>query len=191
MRKISRPNLVGHLRWLKCLLGWWNGRRHFGDAHKKDGISLSKVERSSDQVIKPVNLDALSKWVGKIPDDVVQDMAQIAPMLAHFGYDPEGNPPNYGKPDQFVVDNTNDIKAHDEEWEEIAEKVKQLSKNCKARLFGKSLLHLVCVFYPVQLLVTCTHIITLIMSCIVLWIVEVARLSFEKKFPNNRQRNVS
>ena len=37
------------------------------------------------QVIKPVNLDALSKWVGHIPDDVVEDMASIAPMLAHFG----------------------------------------------------------------------------------------------------------
>ena len=63
-------------------------------------------------------------------------MAEIAPMLAHFGYDPEGNPPNYGegdiacslfftlftfsgKPDKFVVDNTNDIKEHDRDWEEI------------------------------------------------------------------------
>jgi protein-tyrosine sulfotransferase len=86
------------------------------------------VERSSDQVIKPVNLDALSKWVGSIPDDVVADMGEIAPMLAHFGYDPHGNPPNYGKPDKFVVDNTNDIKAHDQDWEEIAERVKSLSK---------------------------------------------------------------
>ena len=32
-----------------------------------------------------MNLDALSKWVGHIPDDVVEDMASIAPMLAHFG----------------------------------------------------------------------------------------------------------
>ena len=65
-------------------------------------------------------------------------MGEIAPMLAHFGYDPHGNPPNYGnwfasfdeyldlrlfvgKPDKFVVDNTNDIKAHDQDWEEIGE----------------------------------------------------------------------
>lgn len=101
---------------------------HEQQINKKGGISLSKVERSSDQVIKPVNLDALSKWVGHIPDDVVEDMGEIAPMLKHFGYDPEGNPPNYGKPDQFVLDNTNDIKAHDSEWEQIAEKVKSLSK---------------------------------------------------------------
>ena len=26
-----------------------------------------------------------------------------------------------GKPDKFVVDNTNDIKAHDQDWEEIGE----------------------------------------------------------------------
>jgi protein-tyrosine sulfotransferase len=101
---------------------------HEQQINKKGGISLSKVERSSDQVIKPVNLDALSKWVGSIPDDVVADMGEIAPMLAHFGYDPHGNPPNYGKPDKFVVDNTNDIKAHDQDWEEIAERVKSLSK---------------------------------------------------------------
>jgi len=108
----------------------WNENvlHHEEQINKKGGISLSKVERSSDQVIKPVNLDALSKWVGHIPDDVVEDMANIAPMLAHFGYDPDANPPNYGKADKVVVDNTNDIKKHDDEWEEIAEKVKSLSK---------------------------------------------------------------
>merc|ERR1712228_934980 len=85
---------------------------HEEQINKKGGISLSKVERSSDQVIKPVNLEALSKWVGHIPEDVLEDMASIAPMLAHFGYDPEGNPPNYGKADAQVIENTNDIKHH-------------------------------------------------------------------------------
>uniref|UniRef100_H0ZZY5 Protein-tyrosine sulfotransferase n=1 Tax=Taeniopygia guttata TaxID=59729 RepID=H0ZZY5_TAEGU len=65
-----------------------------------------RVERSTDQVIKPVNVEALSKWVGKIPADVLQDMPVIAPMLAKLGYDPYANPPNYGKPDQKVVENT-------------------------------------------------------------------------------------
>lgn len=59
--------------------------------------SSCRVERSSDQVIKPVNLEALSKWVGNIPDDVVRDMADIAPMLSILGYDPYANPPDYGK----------------------------------------------------------------------------------------------
>merc|ERR1712126_172538 len=85
----------------------WNENvlHHEEQINKKGGISLSKVERSSDQVIKPVNLEALSKWVGHIPDDVVEDMANIAPMLAHFGYDPDANPPNYGKADKVVIDN--------------------------------------------------------------------------------------
>lgn len=65
-----------------------------------------RVERSTDQVIKPVNVEALSKWVGKIPADVVRDMAVIAPMLTRLGYDPHANPPNYGQPDPKVLDNT-------------------------------------------------------------------------------------
>ncbi len=78
--------------------------------------------------MKPVNLEALSKWVGHIPDDVVADMAEVAPMLSHFGYDPEANPPNYGKPDGEVVRNTNDVLQHEDEWEQRGEAVKKLSK---------------------------------------------------------------
>ena len=48
--------------------------------------------------------------------------------LLNLGYDPAGNPPNYGKADKIVVENTNDIKEHDRDWNEIAEKVKSLSK---------------------------------------------------------------
>ncbi|KAG7263882.1 hypothetical protein CRUP_034221 [Coryphaenoides rupestris] len=62
---------------------------------KAGGISLSKVERSTDQVMKPVNTDALDKWVGHIPADVLRDMADIAPMLQRLGYDPRANPPDY------------------------------------------------------------------------------------------------
>lgn len=79
-------------------------------------------------MVKPVNLEALSKWVGEIPDDVVEDMANIAPMLEKMGYDPNGNPPNYGTPDKEVVKNTNEIKENNEVWEKQGELVKQLSK---------------------------------------------------------------
>ena len=48
---------------------------------------------------KPVNTDALTKWVGQIPDDVLRDMGSIAPMLERLGYDPEANPPKYGDAD--------------------------------------------------------------------------------------------
>lgn len=71
----------------------------------------SRVERSTDQVIKPVNVEALSKWVGKIPADVVRDMAVIAPMLSRLGYDPHANPPNYGRPDPKVLDNTRRVST--------------------------------------------------------------------------------
>ncbi|XP_037543843.1 protein-tyrosine sulfotransferase 1 [Nematolebias whitei] len=69
---------------------------------KAGGVSLSKVERSTDQVMKPVNTEALSKWVGNIPPDVINDMAEIAPMLARLGYDPHANPPDYNKIEPLV-----------------------------------------------------------------------------------------
>lgn len=82
-----------------------------------------RVERSSDQVIKPVNLEALNKWVGNVPDDVVKDMADIAPMLSVLGYDPYANPPNYGKPDDMVADNTRNIQHNVDEWEKKAKEM--------------------------------------------------------------------
>lgn len=59
-----------------------------------------RVERSSDQVVRPLYQEALTKWVGHIPDDVVSDMANIAPMLETLGYDPAANPPTYGVPEE-------------------------------------------------------------------------------------------
>lgn len=59
--------------------------------------------------MKPVNLEALSKWVGKLPTDIVEDMPRIAPMLARLGYDPYANPPRYGNPDAIVVNNTHRV----------------------------------------------------------------------------------
>lgn len=53
------------------------------------------VERSSDQVVRAVNRDALHKWVGQVPGDVRADMAELAPMLSVLGYDPWANPPDY------------------------------------------------------------------------------------------------
>lgn len=83
---------------------------NFNEFLYKIFFPFNRVERSSDQVIKPVNLEALNKWVGNIPDDVVKDMAEIAPMLSVLGYDPYANPPNYGKADSFVQDNTNKVR---------------------------------------------------------------------------------
>jgi protein-tyrosine sulfotransferase len=88
-------------------------------------------------VIKPVNLEALTKWVGHIPEDVVNEMANIAPMLSilgknnfihvlyiyvyhvvifYSGYDPYANPPNYGSAADVVKENTNQVKNDDKSF---------------------------------------------------------------------------
>ena len=51
---------------------------------------------------KPINTDALSKWVGHIPDKVKEDMENIAPMLSTLGYDPSANPPKYEELEESV-----------------------------------------------------------------------------------------
>ena len=73
-------------------------------------------------------MEALSKWANHIPDDVIRDMNKIAPMLEKLGYDPYSNPPNYGTPDDEVVQNTKNIKEHMEEWNRKGIVMKNLSK---------------------------------------------------------------
>eukprot|EP00063_Salmo_salar_P019428 XP_013994263.1 PREDICTED: protein-tyrosine sulfotransferase 2-like [Salmo salar] len=88
-------------------LPWHEGVLHHEEAiGKPGGVSLSKTERSTDQVMRPVNLDALTRWVGHMPPDVMADMDAIAPMLGRLGYDPRANPPNYGQPDPQFLNNT-------------------------------------------------------------------------------------
>ena len=66
-----------------------------------------RKELSTDQVNKPVNTEALVKWVGHIPPDVRADMDTLAPMLKKLGYDSSAYPPNYGTPDETVKEHTN------------------------------------------------------------------------------------
>jgi protein-tyrosine sulfotransferase len=101
---------------------------HENFINKPGGVSLSKVERSSDQVIKPVNAEALTKWVGAIPDDVLDDMPTIAPMLETLGYDPRNRKPTYGEPDAEVATNTNDIIHNHDKWSKTADDVLKQSK---------------------------------------------------------------
>ncbi|GFR15610.1 protein-tyrosine sulfotransferase [Trichonephila clavata] len=87
------------------------------------------LERSTDQVIKPINTEALTKWVGHIPDDVVRDMPSLAPMLIALGYDPRANPPNYGQPDSLVIKNTFDLKVNKKLWEARERQVVEKREN--------------------------------------------------------------
>lgn len=94
----------------------WNSSVLHHEEFIGKAISLSKVERSTDQVVKPVNLDALSKWVGAIPKDVIDEIDEVAPMLRQLGYDPHANPPNYGKPDELVEKKTDEVHRNSEQW---------------------------------------------------------------------------
>lgn len=82
-----------------------------------DEIILNyRLERSTDQVMKPVNLQALSKWVGFYPRHIVEDMQKIAPMLRRLGYDPMANPPRYDHADPRITDNRLHIFQYKKYW---------------------------------------------------------------------------
>lgn len=124
---------------LKFLNLPWNETvlHHEQFINKPDGIELSKLERSTDQVVKPVNTETLAKWVGAMPSDVVRDMADIAPMLSVLGYDPKANPPNYGDPDAFVLGKMKLIEANREEWREKEEKMIKEREEMRKQLMAQ------------------------------------------------------
>jgi len=66
-------------------------------------VFVRRTEQSTDQVQRPLYLEALTKWFGQIPEDVMHDMPQIAPMLVRLGYDPTNPRPYYGDPDEWVL----------------------------------------------------------------------------------------
>nr|CAH7715005.1 unnamed protein product [Callosobruchus chinensis] len=126
--RVPYEQLVLHPRkWMDKVLRFLDVRWDDSVLHHEDFINkevkLSKVERSSDQVIKPVNMEALDKWVGHIPEDVVRDMADLAPMLSVLGYDPYANPPKYGNADDVVLHNTHEIKRNRSEWDKKAKEM--------------------------------------------------------------------
>lgn len=79
-------------------------------------------------MIKPINLEALTKWVGAIPDDVKRDITSIAPMLERLGYAPHAYPPNYGEADKFVAENTKLIKNNEDYWRRRSQEIILMSK---------------------------------------------------------------
>ncbi|CAF3414284.1 unnamed protein product [Rotaria sp. Silwood1] len=99
-------------------------------------ISLSKTEHSSDQVIKPINLEALTKWFGHIPSDVKQDLDILAPMLKKLGYNTKSDVPSYGNADQLVLDNMNRLKQNADFWNAKAKIYAHQSPN-STNLFNK------------------------------------------------------
>ena len=76
-----------------------------------------RVERSTDQVVKPVNLDGLNSWVGHIPMNVLSEADTIAPMLLKLGYDPYNYNPKYGEPDEIVKANLKLLEKNPESFQ--------------------------------------------------------------------------
>lgn len=76
--------------------------------HEKhmDHVGLSGVERSTDQVVKPLYIDSLNAWVGHLPADVETDIEEIAPMIKILGYSTNKDP-YYGRPDWEVTEKYN------------------------------------------------------------------------------------
>ena len=116
-------------KWISLILDFldlpWdeNVMHHEKKINKPGGVRVSKVERSSDQIIKPINVDALSSWFGFYDQDILDDMDSIVPMLRKMGYDPEDDRPVYGIPDGEVVNNTNDIHVKKNYWEKKSQKL--------------------------------------------------------------------
>jgi protein-tyrosine sulfotransferase len=100
------------IRWDNAVL---NHEKYVG---KK--IALSKNDISTDQVIKPINLKALNKWVGKIPVEALKTIDQTAPMLRKLGYDTKSMNPDYGEPDPKIKENTKLILENREYWHQLA-----------------------------------------------------------------------
>ena len=96
-------------------------------SHEKyigEKISISKLERSSDQVIKPVNLLALYEWQqNKDILNILDKLDTIAPILRKLGYDSTSNSTNYGQADFKVITDTQNIQKNKKYWDDIAKKL--------------------------------------------------------------------
>jgi protein-tyrosine sulfotransferase len=88
-----------------------------------DQLQLSlfhRTEHSSDQVIKPINLAALTQWFGHVPANVRAQLDTLAPMLKKLGYDTQSNTPSYGTPDPLVLENMEKLKKNADFWKDKA-----------------------------------------------------------------------
>ena len=126
-------------KWISMILDFldlpWdeNVLHHDKSINKPGGVRVSMVERSSDQIIKPINVDALTSWVGFYEDDVLDELDSVAPMLRKFGYNPDDNNPVYGIPDSDVAENTNDLHKQKDYWELHAkDMLKEMDKRKEA-----------------------------------------------------------
>ncbi len=85
-----------HMRSILKFLGVkWNDAVLHHEKFVGTEILLSNMERSTDQVVNPVNVKALTWWVDKLPLEILFELDKLAPMLAKLGYDPHEFWPKY------------------------------------------------------------------------------------------------
>ncbi|CAG5109579.1 Oidioi.mRNA.OKI2018_I69.chr2.g4099.t1.cds [Oikopleura dioica] len=84
----------------KLFLGLkWNDALIHHEEHIGTDISLSNMERSTDQVVKATYTSALSSWEGKVSDEELDNVEKMAPLMKEFGYKPELH---FGSYDHFL-----------------------------------------------------------------------------------------
>ena len=91
-------------------------------------VCVIRVERSTDQVIKPINIEALSRWAASVPSDVRRDIDKLAPMLQRLGYDSHAYPPKYDTADEMVVKNTYLVRHNMQYWNNKKEDIEKQDK---------------------------------------------------------------
>jgi protein-tyrosine sulfotransferase len=79
--------------------------------------------------VKPINLEALTKWMGHIPMDVLGELDSLAPMLKKLGYDTTTDVPIYGVADQIVLDNMKQLKDNADFWDAKAKSYARQAAN--------------------------------------------------------------
>lgn len=97
----------------------WNETLLHHDRHinEQGGVYLSKAERSTDQVIKPLHSAPLYKWIDGFPPDVLKDVKRLAPMMETLGYDATSRSRSqYGAPDPQIVENNSEVSRNSSRW---------------------------------------------------------------------------
>merc|ERR1719318_1245243 len=49
-------------------------------------VKTSKMETTADQIVKPIYADAVDRWKGNIPKEVLDDNLKYGAALRLFGY---------------------------------------------------------------------------------------------------------
>ena len=80
-------------------------------------------------MVKPINLDALTKWINHFPKEIKGELDILAPMLKKLGYDTQSDVPNYGAADQLVLENMNELKNNAQFWDAKAKSYARKSPN--------------------------------------------------------------